>query len=215
MDALAGTTENRAAPQSLSRFVAELTAVGGQVYQAADLDDARRYVLELARRHEVRLVVRSQSADLALLGLEDALTARSMQLVEATLEGMKAAGHSGEGAARKRLRELLAQADMGLTGVDYAVAETGTLVLVSDEGQARLVSLLPPVHVAVMREDSILPTFESLIAVLKSRFAADDRLQMPSCLTFVTGPSRTADIEQTLTIGVHGPKEVHVIILPA
>ncbi len=84
----------------------------------------------------------------------------------------------------------------------YGLADTGSVVLVGDE--ARSASLLPDVHVTELDAARILPGLREVLAAL----AAD----MPSVVAIVTGPSRSADIEQTLTIGVHGPGEVHVVL---
>ena len=98
--------------------------------------------------------------------------------------------------------------DVGITSAQAAIAETGTLVLESEKERHRLVSLLPPVHVAIVRSDDICLTIGDALKQLRSREA-----EMSRAITFITGPSRTADIELTLTVGVHGPKELYVIIL--
>ena len=86
----------------------------------------------------------------------------------------------------------------------FALADTGSVVLLSsDEPRAR--SLLPSVHVTEVQEDRILPDLPTLFAVL-----GDD---LPSSVAIVTGPSRSADIEQRLTVGVHGPRTVHIVLL--
>jgi L-lactate dehydrogenase complex protein LldG len=101
-----------------------------------------------------------------------------------------------------------ARADIGVTGCHAAIAETGSLVLLSGAGTARTVSLLPAVHVALLRPEDFVPTMAEYFAVDATRMANR------SCCTFVTGPSRTADIELSLTIGVHGPGRLIVIIGP-
>lgn len=87
----------------------------------------------------------------------------------------------------------------------YGLADTGSVVLLaSDEPRAR--SLLPEVHVSRLREDRILPGLAELFAVLGP--------DLPSAVAIVTGPSRSGDIEMQLAVGVHGPGEVHVVLLP-
>lgn len=98
--------------------------------------------------------------------------------------------------------------DVGVTMAQAAIAETGTLVLESEKERHRLVSLLPPVHVAIVRSDDICLTIGDALKQLRGRESA-----MSRAITFITGPSRTADIELTLTVGVHGPKELYVIML--
>jgi len=105
------------------------------------------------------------------------------------------------------LREQ-ADAEIGVTGCDAAIAETGSLVLLSAPGAARTVSLLPPVHVALVRPQDLCFSMGGFFEASAARMA-----DASSC-TVVTGPSRTADIELSLTIGVHGPGRVVVIIGP-
>jgi L-lactate dehydrogenase complex protein LldG len=97
--------------------------------------------------------------------------------------------------------------DAGVSTALYGLADTGSVVLAASAEEPRARSLLPDVHVTLLREDRILPGLDELFAVL-----GDD---LPSALAIVTGPSRSADIEQKLAVGVHGPREVHVVLLPA
>ena len=99
-----------------------------------------------------------------------------------------------------------AEASIGITAVDYALADSGTLCLLAGKHQPRTASLLPPVHVAVLRPEQILRGLDDLFALLT---AGDD---LSSAVTLITGPSRTADIELTLVVGVHGPQQLHVIL---
>ena len=98
--------------------------------------------------------------------------------------------------------------DVGLTTAQAAIAETGTLVLESNEERHRLVSLLPPVHIALVEAANICATLGEALTGVKRKGPSG----MSRAITFITGPSRTADIELTLTIGVHGPKELYVIV---
>ena len=100
------------------------------------------------------------------------------------------------------------KAEIGLTGCDAAIAETGSLVLVQKKGQPKTASLLPFVHVAVVKKSEIYFSMGEF-------FVKDGKEAAGSpCVNIITGPSRTADIEQTLTIGVHGPGKVIVVIGP-
>jgi L-lactate dehydrogenase complex protein LldG len=108
---------------------------------------------------------------------------------------------------REALREACAAVDVGITSVEYALAETGTLVMLSSAQEARLISLLPPVHVAVFPQSRILGNLDELLAVIPQPAEAT------SAMVLITGPSRTADIEQILVRGVHGPGEVYAVIV--
>jgi L-lactate dehydrogenase complex protein LldG len=96
--------------------------------------------------------------------------------------------------------------------VDYVIAETGTLVLTAQAGQMRGVSLLPPVHVAVARTSQVIATLDDYLLLVQQE-GADVQQALSSCVSFVTGPSRTGDIELKLTVGVHGPGDLHLVLL--
>ena len=108
-------------------------------------------------------------------------------------------------------KAAIANSDIGITGADYALADTGSLVLISSPDKPRGVSLIPPVHLAIVRKENILCDIGELFGLLNEIYESPDAI--PSCTTFITGPSRTADIELNLTLGVHGPKELHVLIV--
>jgi L-lactate dehydrogenase complex protein LldG len=96
---------------------------------------------------------------------------------------------------------------VGITGAFCAIAETGTLVLLSGQGSPGSVSLVPENHVAVVSADRIVASLEDALALIRA-----ERGALPRALNLVSGPSRTADIEQTVTMGAHGPYRVHVIV---
>jgi L-lactate dehydrogenase complex protein LldG len=108
---------------------------------------------------------------------------------------------------REELREACASAEVGVTSADYALADTGTLVMLSSAAEARMISLLPPVHAAVVPVDRLLTGLDELFLI------APDPARLSSSMVLITGPSRTADIEQILVRGVHGPGEIHVVIV--
>jgi L-lactate utilization protein LutC len=109
--------------------------------------------------------------------------------------------------SRDELRELCATADVGITSADYALADTGTLVMLSSPQEARMISLLPPAHLAVVPRDRVLSGLDELFSILPDPAAST------SSMVLITGPSRTADIEQILVRGVHGPGEITVIVV--
>jgi L-lactate dehydrogenase complex protein LldG len=104
-------------------------------------------------------------------------------------------------------RDLQAQAEIGLTGCEAALAETGTLAMVSGPGRPRAASLLPLTHIALVRQDDLLLGMGEFF----ERYRQNPVLPY---LVFITGPSRTADIELSLTLGVHGPGKVIVVLGP-
>ena len=96
--------------------------------------------------------------------------------------------------------------EVGISTAQAGIAETGTLVLDSARERHRLVSLVPPVHIAIIDASSIVETLGEALTLLQK-----DK-EISPVITFITGPSRTADIELTMAIGVHGPRELYVIV---
>ncbi|MEE9275073.1 MAG: LutB/LldF family L-lactate oxidation iron-sulfur protein [bacterium] len=183
-----------------ARFGAELEAVGGNAHRASSLEEAKALLLELASAWPDRPV--AVSGDLPLPAAQ--------WLAEA---GFEILGPESEREGGSDGRDALARAGVGVTGCAWAVAETGSLVLLSGPQTPRLHSLLPEVHVALVPEERILRHLSALSPLL-SQALDPARPGGPSCVNFITGPSGSADIELTLIRGVHGPREVHVILLP-
>ncbi len=115
--------------------------------------------------------------------------------------------------ARAELRDSFLRADVGITGGNVLIAETGTLVLVTNEGNADLATSLPPVHIAIVGIEKIVPSLDDAVAVLKLLARSATGQKLSTYTQFITGPSRSADIELTLQIGVHGPKELHFVLI--
>lgn len=108
---------------------------------------------------------------------------------------------------RDELRAVCSTAAVGITSADYCLADTGTLVMIAGREEARLISLLPPVHIAVVVGDRMLSGLDELFTLVPLP------AERSSSMVLITGPSRTADIEQTLVRGVHGPGEIHVVLV--
>ena len=140
--------------------------------------------------------------------IESAFAGTEIELT--TMQIGEEAGPSEREGARQSMREKAVTADLGLTGADYAIAETGSCVLLAGKGVSRLVSLLPPVHVAVVERGQVLPSLDELFTLRRRDFLQGD---LRSYMNIISGPSRSADIEQTLVKGVHGPGEVHMVLL--
>jgi L-lactate dehydrogenase complex protein LldG len=197
--------------QLVARLQEELSAVGGKVVRVQSVAEATQYVTQLALDLEARLIVRWQSDVLDALEIDTSLAQAGIDVHLAAPPQVDAL-ESETDAKRQEVRERLARAEIGLSGVDYAIAETGTLALSALPGQMRGVSLLPPVHVAVASSEQIVATLADCLTLLQAKGPSlPERLS--SCVSFITGPSRTGDIELSLTIGVHGPGELHLVIL--
>jgi L-lactate dehydrogenase complex protein LldG len=108
---------------------------------------------------------------------------------------------------REELRAICATADFGISSATYALADTGSLVMIASPEEARMISLLPPVHIALLPREKILTGLDELFTIVPNP------AELTSSMVLITGPSRTADIEQILVLGVHGPGQVHVVII--
>ncbi len=194
--------------EMLSRFETELEAVAGILHRAAPAAVAA-LVSHIAQERQISRVVTWAEPALRIPGVLAYLRAEGLQVEEGSPD-RDGGQHSG---MDQGLLDVLDRAGIGLTGVDYAVAESGSLVLLSGPGKGRLVSCLPVVHVALLRPGQLLDTWEEVGVLLEALHRQDPLADCQSSITFITGPSRTADIEFSLTRGVHGPKEVHVIAL--
>lgn len=193
-------------PQALERFRREFERVGGVFYRVGALADVPQVVAGIAREREARRLVAWDA--LALGGdLLAALEAGGLDPV-----AMPPGEVSGE--ERARLRRVVADAELGLSGVDLAIAETGTLVVRSGGGRPRSTSLLPACHVAVFDRTALIESLGQA-GVFLELWHREQAPGTGAVVSFITGPSRTADIELTLTRGVHGPKEVHAVFVEA
>ena len=194
----------RAKQGALLDKLAEVAQLRGwQVRRTPDPEEAIDYVQSLASGLGTDRVVRSSQEVFETVPVDATLTGMGIIVTEVA--------HS-EGRSRESLRERVAMSGMGITGVDYAIAETGSAVIVPRKGLGRLVSLVPPVHVALVRPEDVIESLDDLFLLRRLEYMRNGGDKGPY-LNFITGPSRTADIEQTIVVGVHGPKEVHMLLL--
>lgn len=180
----------RAFPDLLAQFEMALLAVKGEVVRAADWETAVAETLRL----------------LADLGAERVVVdgGGERPLTDIPWSAHNPAIHFAFPGADD-WRDRCAAADVGLSGAVAALAETGTIIVQSGPDQSRLTTLLPPVHIALLPAARLLP---DLFAWTQARQSAP-----PANFTLISGPSKTADIEQTLSIGVHGPKRLVVVVV--
>jgi L-lactate dehydrogenase complex protein LldG len=192
-------------PQTLARFRTEFERVGGVFHRVGTAHEVPAAIARIARERDAhRLVAWHPDA----LGADWSATLAGDGIVSELMPS----GAVSDETERARLRATCAAADLGLTGVDLALAETGSLVLCSGPGRPRSTSLLPPYHVAVFDRTVLVESLQQAGVFLEAWHA---RGTSGGVINFITGPSRTADIELTLTRGVHGPKEVHAIFVDA
>lgn len=175
---------------SVEQFIAELAKVGGIAKAVSDGQEALQYLFSLIERHRAKGVMKSNFALGEQVGLKRALEQAGVEVIEDAAHGFS-------------------EAEIGVTGVFAAIADSGTLLLGAEAGYWELASTLPPVHVAFLKKNQIRQNLDEAFKDSKRAFAQGHKE-----FVLVTGPSRTADIALTLITGVHGPKEVHAVILP-
>lgn len=181
-----------AAPALRARFMAAAGKVGAVVHEAGSREAALHLVAELAGSRGARRLV---AADAALA------------------EGLARAAPGLPAADAEREPGAIPSAEWGVSWALCGVAETGSIIVHIDPPDARLTTMLPSVHVALLPDAAIVESLEDGLLVTRDRILRLQREGQPSYLSWVTGPSRTADIERVLTIGVHGPRELHILVV--
>jgi len=180
-------------------FSAEATALKCEVHSADSPAATIEHIDRLFEAHQAAEFLSWDEAALPVPGLLRHLAGRGLSRRHSAV--------SNHPQARRDTQAGLSEVKIGLTGALAGLADTGSLVLQSHHGQGRLASLMPPVHIALLRAGALFPSMAHFVQ------AHPNALRNASNLVLVSGPSRTADIEQTLTLGVHGPKEVHIVLL--
>ncbi len=180
---------------------------GWNVKRVDSAEAAGDYIMDVAREIEARSLVYSLHQVVRSALRPGALSEAGMEAVPIAL------GHESEERDAVELADLkgiMERSDIGVTGVDYAISETGTCVIIPRAGVSRLVSLLPPMHIALVERGQVLPSLDELFTLRRNDFVNGD---LGSYMNLITGPSRSADIEYKLITGVHGPGEVHMVLI--
>ena len=181
-------------------MVDEVNKVGGVGTLVEDLQGALTRLADIVSSHAVKSAVCWQHDLLDRLGLASFLDAR----------GVRHSQYSAWSSwSTDQCRTTWLDADIGITSADLAIAETGTLLVASGPGHERVVSLLPPVHVAIVGRSQIVPDLIDATSWLQELGFEN----FPSNVTLISGPSKTGDIELQLTTGVHGPGNWYVIVI--
>ncbi len=116
-------------------------------------------------------------------------------------------------AINKKIKVTADKSDWGITGADGIAADTGTIILAEDQGNGRIVSNIPTCHIAVIGLEKLYPSNEAALETIHAAWKNGGRQDAPVYYSYITGPSRTGDIEGMMVCGMHGPQQVHVILL--
>ncbi len=204
LPAVTGTTPPPPLPPAFSEpltavFARALAAMRGELHRVENESAAREFLLAEFQARGAQRVLCWEPGKLQLPGLEDALRKRGVELIPSRLPGLR----------RQADLEALESIPVGLTAASAGLARTGSIVLYADRDQGRLASLLPPIHFALLRADQLYPD----VAAWIDAKGVGQQISANSSTIIITGPSRTADIAQTLTLGAHGPRELHVVLI--
>ena len=196
------------ADQLLESAAASLANTGWKVHRAETIEDVGDIVAAICHDIGASAAMRSDHEVLS-----DAMVDRALERAGIELDVMKldyANSETERAEQRGSYREQVFQTDVGITGGDYVIAETGTLVIHPKKGVSRLVSLAPPVHIAVMQRGQVLPSLDELFLLEHVDIHSGDR---HAGMNLISGPSRTGDIEATIVHGIHGPVETHIVLV--
>jgi L-lactate dehydrogenase complex protein LldG len=182
----------------VSRFARELEAVGARIVGPVAPEQLADRVGAIVRERGLKSIAMGEGVVVDLSQVGKTLSESGIEVIRTG---------SVDGSTRPELRKQLAQVDAGLAEADYAIASTGTLAVLSDETRPSALTLLPPASLVVVQVDRMKADLASALAALGHAALESHRL------TLITGPSRTADIEKRIVMGVHGPKSLDVIVV--
>jgi L-lactate dehydrogenase complex protein LldG len=185
----------------LARFSEELIRLKGEVFVCDHDQAARDQIAALLREHGAARALAWDFACIPLPGLAE--TVRGM--------GVEVIHPETHDEFRAETLSTAETAQVGITGVDAAAAATGTLIVTTAPGKGRIPTILAPIHIAIIRQRQIVPRIEDWVGRLRAEQMAAVRASANFC--FITGPSRTGDIEMELILGVHGPGRVQAVII--
>ena len=170
----------------IALLLSEIDKLGGVTRRIGNKEELQIALRELVEKEKIAKATAWETRELKELGIIETLNGLNITIIPSDAPS-----------------RALAECDLGITGADAALPETGTLVLRSSHEHPQLVSLLPRVHLALLRPSALRADLQNVFAEIKSGKRA----------VLITGPSRTTDIEKVLTIGVHGPKALNVWIV--
>ena len=167
------------------------TAVGSVVRHIGSMEDAVNYTVDLCTEKSMKSIVCAGIQESDTQMLKDACAKKDIAFFQPPF------------------RDKASDLELALTFADAGIADTGTIMVRSDSEDLRIATMASKIHVAILPQDTIIED----TAALEPELDADLKSDSPSYTAFITGPSRTADIERVLAIGVHGPLELHLLIL--
>jgi L-lactate dehydrogenase complex protein LldG len=181
-----------------STFARELEEVGGKFLGILTPAEVANRIVSLAREIGAKTVALGEGVACDMDAVGEALERADFRIVRTVPVA---------DTERAAMRSRVADAELGIAEADFAIASTGTLAVVSTANRPSSLTLLPPASLVIVQIDRVMPNLAAVLAAMGPDGVAANRL------TLITGPSRTADIEKRIVLGVHGPKSLHVIVV--
>lgn len=183
--------------ERIERFTQNFISVGGHVVHLASMEEVSAFIVDKARKLEAKYLVRQSDPDLDELHLESKLSDAKVAIWNSNDEGPA------------YWKERSAEADIGIVMADHAVAFTGSVVVTSSPHKGRSVSLLPTILMIIVPVERL----KTRLGEVLLQFDEQGSNGLPAGIHFISGPSRSSDIENDLTIGVHGPGIVYALLV--
>ncbi|WP_339203647.1 LUD domain-containing protein [Paenibacillus sp. FSL K6-3182] len=181
--------------ERIKQFTDNFLSVGGHVARLPSMDDVKSFIVSKAEEMSAKYIIRQNQPELDELDLEGALKGSQVSVWNTDAE--------------QHWRARAAEADFGIVIADHAVAYTGSVTVLSAPNKGRSVSLLPTVLIIIIPIERLKTRLGEVLVT----FDEAGREQLPAGIHFITGPSRSSDIENDLTIGVHGPGIVYALLV--
>lgn len=178
----------------ITRFKLELEKINGECFVASDFEDATRMISSIIKQNLYKSAVVNSS-----LPIKESILLDSSIKIQYVCEL----------DAQTDFQKVFAATDVGISYAEYLVAQTGSAILVANNNEPRLLSLLPEASIIISEAANLVSDLSEAVKLLKNR----NLFVESNCITVISGPSRTADIEKILVTGVHGPKKLYVIIV--
>lgn len=188
----------------IEQFKLEASRAGAKVQEFTSVSEAADFITSLARQHTATKVVIAGPLPAGLATLDDPLRKEGIEVTVA--EHCKSEGE------QQKLRDACTRADIGISEATAAIAETGTLVIASNDGSSRLVAVLPHLHITIVDCKNIVATMEDAILRIKSPGGSPGS-PVPTYVTWITGRNTTADIPGALLARAQGPAEEHILLV--
>jgi len=179
--------------ERITQFLKNWENLGGSAVRLANMEEARDYLDRLVGEMKAKRIIQEDHPELA-------------QIVSESPDLHLSVWGDQDFAA---MRKAAAEAEIGIVMADFAIADTGTLVITSTPKRGRSLSLLPTIFVGIVKAEDIKTKMGDVLSIIQTW----NGKEMPAGIHFVSGPSRSADIESDLTIGVHGPSIVHALVI--